>query len=307
MSYSDLQDKVWFDRFLPAKGQALARLARFDRPIGAWLLLIPGLWSIWLAGHQVGADLGRLLWISFLFWLGALVLRGAGCVVNDMWDRDLDARVERTASRPLASGAITMLEAWIFLGVLLGIGLVVVLLLPRLTIALAALSLVFVALYPLAKRVTFWPQVMLGLTFSFGALIGWAAVTSGVSWTAALVYAACIIWTVGYDTIYAHQDREDDKQVGIKSTAILFEHNTPTLLRVCFGLTTLFLALALWRAAVGPLAWLGLAGAVATMIWQVRSFDAQDRGKCLALFKFSAWTGWLLLAGLLSDYIMSRF
>lgn len=207
---------------LPRKAQPYALLMRLDRPIGWWLLLLPGWWAIALAGNGVTSLTGYNWYTLVLFLIGAIVMRGAGCVVNDLWDRDLDAKVERTRMRPLASGAVKPWQACIFLAFLLLIGLFILVQMPALTIWLGLASLVFIGVYPYMKRITWWPQAFLGITFNFGVLMGWAAVTGNISFSAVFMYAGAFFWTLGYDTIYAHQDKQDDQMVGIKSTALLF-------------------------------------------------------------------------------------
>jgi len=308
--HTDIQSNTWFDAFLPVSARPYTRLARLDRPIGAWLLFIPGLWSIWLAGgvNQIDssneASVLSLVWLTFLFFLGAIVMRAAGCVVNDLWDEDLDKQVSRTAGRPLASGALTRRQAFIFLAGLLLIGLVIVLVMKAIVFWLALLSLVFVGLYPLAKRVTHWPQAMLGLTFNFGALMGVAAVLGTVPLWALTLYGGCFLWTIGYDTIYAHQDREDDISVGVKSTALLFGEKTKPIIRALYLGAVIAWGLALWLAGAGAFAWIGLVAAAGTLVWQVRSVNIHAPDKCLMLFKFSAWTGWVWAIGLVIDALV---
>ena len=202
--------------------QPYALLMRLDRPIGWWLLLLPGWWAIVLASGGV-MNMNIKSWaLMAAFLIGAVVMRGAGCVVNDIWDRDLDKMVERTRERPLASGAVSVKQAAAFLSLLLMIGAAILLSMNMLTIMLGLLSLPLIALYPAMKRITYWPQLFLGLTFNFGALMGWAAVTGELSAAPLFLYLGGIFWTIGYDTIYAHQDKEDDALAGIKSTALKF-------------------------------------------------------------------------------------
>ena len=242
--------------------------------------------------------------VNLLFLVGAIVMRAARCVVKDLCDEDLDRQVSRTAGRPLASGALRRRHALIFLACLLLIGLVIVLMMKPVVFWLALLSLVFVGLYPLAKRVTHWPQAMLGLTFNFGALMGVSAVLGVVPVWALVLYAGCFLWTIGYDTIYAHQDREDDISVGVKSTALLFGEKTKPIIRALYVGAVLAWGCALWLAGAGVLAWIGLIAAAATLVWQVRSVDIHAPDTCLMLFKFSAWTGWVWGIGLVLDSII---
>lgn len=207
---------------LPPAARPYALLMRLDRPIGWWLLLLPGWWAISLAAKGINGLTGFDVYLMILFFFGAIAMRGAGCIINDLWDRDLDAMVERTKARPLASGQVKIWQAAALLVFLLFFGLLVLVQTSGLAIWLGFLSMVFVLAYPYMKRITWWPQAFLGITFNFGVLIGWAAVTGGMSFTAVLMYVAAFFWTLGYDTIYAHQDKDDDRMIGIKSTALLF-------------------------------------------------------------------------------------
>ncbi|GGG19659.1 4-hydroxybenzoate octaprenyltransferase [Caldovatus sediminis] len=284
--FTDIRAEGWVAR-LPAAWRPYALLARFDRPIGAWLLFLPGLWAICLAapGRAEGVRL------TLLFALGALVMRGAGCVVNDLWDRELDRRVARTAGRPLASGAVAPAQALAFLAALSAVGLAVLLQLNAVAIALGVLSLVPVVLYPLAKRVTDFPQLVLGLTFGWGAPLGYAAATGGVDGVTAALYAAAIAWILGYDTIYAHQDREDDALVGIRSTALRFGERTRPFLAACYAATVALLALAGWLAGLGWPFFAALALPAALLARQVAALDIHDPARCLRLFKANREVG----------------
>ena len=278
-AHTDIRAAGWVGR-LPRLWRPYALLARLDRPIGAWLLFLPGLWSILLARTAPWPTV-RLL---ALFALGAVLMRSAGCVVNDMWDRDLDRRVTRTAGRPLASGALRMRQAAAFLAALLAASLVILLELSPTAQALGVASLVLVALYPLAKRVTWWPQAMLGLTFGWGAPMGFAAATGRLDGTAALLYAAAIAWILGYDTVYAHQDREDDALIGVRSTARLFGRGTRPFLGGCYAATLALLAAAGWRAGLGGWFYVGLILTAALLARQVARLDIDDPALCLRLF-----------------------
>ncbi len=214
--HTDIAKGDWVDRFLPSKARPYARLMRLDRPIGTWLLLWPCWWSVALAGIEGWREIGFMI----LFAVGAIIMRGAGCVVNDLYDRDIDVKVERTLTRPLASGEISKEGAISLLILLLCAGLAVLLQFNQLPRWIGASSLVLVFTYPLAKRVTWWPQFVLGLTFNWGALLGWTAVRGEIGGPALLLYAAGVFWTLGYDTIYAHQDKKDDVLIGIKSLAL---------------------------------------------------------------------------------------
>ena len=239
--HTDIIATGWVAR-LPRSWAPYALLARLDRPIGAWLLFLPGLWSILLGGYAAGLAVWPAARLVALFAAGAVLTRGAGCVINDMWDRDLDRKVTRTAGRPLASGAIRMRGALVFLAVLAALALAILLQLNAEAIGLGVRSLVLVILYPLAKRVTWWPQLMLGVTFGWGAPMGYAAATGRLDGVAGLLYLAAICWILGYDTIYAHQDREDDALIGVRSTARLFGRHSRAFLAVCYAATVACLA-----------------------------------------------------------------
>jgi 4-hydroxybenzoate polyprenyltransferase len=290
-SYTDIAADGWVAALPPAL-RPYALLARLDRPIGGWLLFLPGLWSILLAQ----APWRETAWLIALFFTGAFLMRGAGCVVNDMWDRDLDRQVTRTAGRPLASGALRMRHATVFLAALLAISLLILLQLHPLAQALGVGSLVLVALYPLAKRVTWWPQLMLGFTFGWGAPMGYAAGCGRIDAVALLLYAGTICWILGYDTIYAHQDREDDALVGIKSTARLFATRARLFLSCCYGAATLLMAAATALSGL-PLAAAGLVFAAAFFFGrQIRALDIDDPALCLKLFKSNREFGLLFAA-----------
>ena len=288
-SWTDIPASGWVAR-LPPKARAFAVLARIDRPIGAWLLFLPGLWSILLAREPPA----RTLWLLALFGLGAIVMRGAGCVVNDMWDRDMDRKVTRTASRPLASGVLRLREATIFLAVLLALGLAILLQLNRLAELLGVASLALVALYPLAKRVTWWPQAVLGITFAWAAPMGYAAATGRLDGAAAALYAAGFCWILGYDTIYAHQDREDDALIGVRSTARLFATATKPFLTVCYTATIVLVAVAGRLAGFGPIFYVALVPAAALLAWQAVTLDIDDPAGCFARFQLNRETGLLI-------------
>lgn len=288
-AFTDIRRSGWIAGLPPAV-QNYALLARLDRPIGIWLLFLPGLWGICLArpGFWHG------VWLAVLFALGAAVMRGAGCVVNDLWDRELDAQVERTAGRPLASGAVKPWAALLFLAALCLIGLGFLLLLDRTAQILGALSLVLVAFYPLAKRLTWWPQLVLGCTFGWGALMGYAAADGHLSWPAAPLYAGAILWILGYDTIYAHQDREDDGIVGIKSTALLFGGKTIWLLLACYAGFLILIAGAMALSHLRIAAYWLLIPPGLALLWQVVRLDINNPARCLALFRLNREAGLLI-------------
>lgn len=268
---------------------------RLDRPIGAWLLLLPCWWSITLG--SIGAPNP---WLMGLFAVGALVMRGAGCTYNDIVDRDIDAKVERTSTRPLASGQISVKAAVIFLIAQLAIGLVILLQLNTYTIALGAASLILVATYPFMKRITYWPQAWLGLTFNWGALMGWAAVYGSVNTTAFLLYAAGFFWTLGYDTIYAHQDKEDDVLAGVKSSALALGRFTKPFVATTYALCIALIAAATlvpYPLSVPAAVALGIAGL--HLAWQVITLDINDHGNCLRRFRSNRDFGLLVILALL--------
>jgi 4-hydroxybenzoate polyprenyltransferase len=277
--YTDMVTGGWVAR-LPPGWRPYALLARIDRPIGAWLLFLPGLWSLVLTTE--GA---RLPWLVLLFGLGAILMRAAGCVVNDMWDRELDRKISRTALRPLAAGTLRLRQALWFLAALLCAALLILLQLNRMAQLLGVASLLLVALYPLAKRVTWWPQLMLGLTFGWGAPMGFAAGAGRLGWVAAALYGAAICWILGYDTIYAHQDRQDDALIGVRSTARLFARHTDAFLAVCYAATLALLALAGHAAGLSAAFYLVLLAAAGMLGWQIVRLDIDDPALCLKLFK----------------------
>jgi 4-hydroxybenzoate polyprenyltransferase len=292
--HTDIVTTGWVRR-LPSAWVPYVLLARLDRPIGGWLLFLPGLWSILLAG-QPAAPTARLL---ALFLAGAFLMRGAGCVVNDLWDRDMDRRVTRTAGRPLAAGTIRPLQALVFLAVLLAAALAILLQLSPEAERLGVRSLILVTLYPLAKRVTWWPQLMLGITFGWGAPMGYAAAAGRLDLTAGALYAAAIVWTLGYDTIYAHQDREDDALIGVRSTARLFGRHSRAFVAVCYVATVALLALSGFLAGLSV--WFGVALLLpgALLANQVLRLDIDDPRLCLRLFHSNREVGFAVGLALL--------
>jgi 4-hydroxybenzoate polyprenyltransferase len=294
----------WVDRHLPRHVRPYARLARLDRPIGWWLLLLPCWWSLSLATRSAGGGIPDS-WYALLFLVGAVVMRGAGCTLNDIVDRDFDAAVERTRSRPIPSGQVSVLSAAVFLVGLCLIGLVVLLQFNRYTVVLGAASLLVVAVYPFMKRVTDWPQLFLGLAFNWGALVGWTAVTAGLAWPPVLLYAGGVAWTLAYDTIYAHQDREDDALIGVRSTALRFGDRSVQWIAGFFALALILIDASLWLAGAGLPAHIGVAGAALHAAWQVSRLDIADPQRCLLLFRSNREFGLILLAGLLLDSLLS--
>ncbi len=296
----------WADRVLPLWVRPYARLARLERPIGWWLLLWPCWWSSALATDAAGWRYPNL-WHLLLFLVGAIAMRGAGCTYNDIVDRDLDAQVARTRSRPIPSGQVTTRQAAAFLLLQALVGLAVLLQFNWFTVMLGVLSLATVAIYPFMKRITWWPQVALGVSFSWGALMGWPAIFGRLDWAPVLLYVGGIAWTIGYDTIYAHQDKEDDALIGVRSTARLFGTRTKPLLTLFYGLATLLFAAAWFAAGVGVVAYLGLLIAAGHLAWQVRTIDIDDPDNCLMLFRSNRNYGWIVFAGLVVDGFVRSF
>ena len=293
----------WVDTRAPPWSRPYLRLSRLDRPIGSWLLLMPCWWSAALAA-DVAHTVRQLPLIVVLFFVGAFVMRGAGCTWNDITDRDLDALVERTRSRPIPAGQVSVLQAAVFLVVQALIGLIVLLQFNRFAVATGIASLFIVAVYPFMKRITWWPQTVLGLAFSWGALMGFAVTFGRIDATAVLLYAGSISWVIGYDTIYAHQDTEDDAMIGVKSTALLFAARTPQALAVFYALAVVLIGAALVLAGSGLMAWIGLGVFAAHLIWQIRRLDISDPALCLRIFKSNRDAGLLLFAGLLADAVL---
>jgi 4-hydroxybenzoate polyprenyltransferase len=296
---TDIRSDDWVDRCTPAAWRPYLRLARLDRPIGTWLLLFPGWWGVALAARG-WPD----WWLMALFGIGAVAMRGAGCTLNDIADRDFDARVARTRTRPIASGAISVKQAIAFMALELAIGAAVLLSFNRTAILLGLLVLVLIATYPFMKRITYWPQFFLGLNFNWGALLGWAAVRGDLQWPAALLYAGGICWTLGYDTIYAHQDKDDDALVGIKSSALALGSRTRPFLFVFYlGAVALWAASGILAANAWPF-WLGLALATAQLLWQASAVDTEDSADCLAKFRSNRIVGWALLLGIVAAHVV---
>jgi 4-hydroxybenzoate polyprenyltransferase len=295
---SDIRSGDVTDRYAPPGLRPYIRLARLDRPIGTWLLLFPGWWAIAMAAPAGRWPDWRLM---ALFAVGAMVMRGAGCTLNDIIDRDFDARVARTRTRPIPSGAVSVKQALAFLLAQLAIGAAILLTMNRLAIGLGVLVLVPIGTYPLMKRITWWPQFFLGLNFNWGALLGWAAATGSLAAPAYLLYAGGLAWTLGYDTIYAHQDKEDDALIGVKSSALALGARTRPFLFLFYAAA---LALWAWSGMAAHLGWpyfLGLALAGAQLLWQASRVDTADPADCLAKFKSNRWAAWLILLGIVAS------
>ncbi len=293
----------WVDTHAPSWSRPYLRLSRFDRPIGSWLLLMPCWWSAALAAG-IARDVSQLLLVIVLFFIGAFVMRGAGCTWNDITDRNLDAQVERTRSRPIPAGQVSVPQAMAFLVAQALIGLVVLLQFNRFAVMTGIASLVIVAVYPFMKRITWWPQIVLGLAFSWGALMGFAVTLGQIDAAALLLYAGSIAWVIGYDTIYAHQDAEDDALIGMKSTARLFGARTHRALAIFYGLAVVLIGAALALAGARWPAWIGLAAFATHLVWQIRRLEISDPALCLRIFKSNRDAALLLFAGLLVDAVL---
>ena len=291
----------WVDGLAPPFARPYLRLARLDRPIGSWLLLMPCWWSVGLAGMRV--EQFPSLWHVVLFFIGAFAMRGAGCTWNDLVDRNLDRLVERTRSRPIPSGQVTVAEATAFMVAQALIGFLVLIQFNRFTVFTGLASLLVVAIYPFMKRITYWPQIVLGLAFSYGALMGWPAAFGQLDWPAIVLYAGSISWVIGYDTIYAHQDREDDLLIGIKSTALLFGENTRPMLAGFYCGAVVLIGIAGLTAGGGLIFVLGLIAFAAHLAWQVVRLDINDSAHCLKLFKSNRDAGLILFGAMLLEAV----
>jgi 4-hydroxybenzoate polyprenyltransferase len=304
----------WVDTLAPHWLRPYLRLSRLDRPIGSWLLLLPCWWSAALAAVAAHARASGpaqsvwtiVLWHSALFFVGAFAMRGAGCTWNDIVDRDLDRSVERTRSRPIPSGQVSVMQAALFLVLQSLVGLAVLLSFNAFTVALGVASLAIVLVYPFMKRITYWPQIVLGLAFSWGALMGWAGAFGRLDMPALLLYAGSISWVIGYDTIYAHQDRDDDALIGIKSTALLFGSHTKPMLALFYGAAVILIGAAGFGAGAGVVFALCLVAFGGHLVWQVVRLDIADPDNCLAVFKSDRDAGLILFAGLLLDAALPR-
>jgi 4-hydroxybenzoate polyprenyltransferase len=289
----------WVDSLAPPFTRPYLRLSRLDRPIGSWLLLMPCWWSVGLASmHQ---DRFPNVWHIVLFFIGAFAMRGAGCTWNDLVDHDLDEKVERTRSRPIPSKQVTIAQATVFMLAQALVGLLVLIQFNRFTVIIGLASLLVVVIYPFMKRITYWPQIFLGLAFSWGALMGWPATFGRLDWPVLVLYAGSICWVIGYDTIYAHQDREDDLLIGIKSTALLFGERTPAMLASFYSATVVLISVAGLAAGGGLIFTLGLIAFAAHLAWQVTRLDIDDPAHCLVLFKSNRDAGLILFGAMLLD------
>lgn len=296
---SDIAVENWVDKFMPRFARPYCRLARLDRPIGTWLLLLPCWWSLALASN----GWPDVTYVA-LFGLGALLMRGAGCTINDLADRDFDGKVARTADRPLVNGDINLLQAFVFLGLQLGLGLWVLLQFNTYTIWLGIASLGIVVLYPFMKRFTYWPQAGLGLAFNWGALVGWTTVTGQLGLAPVVLYAAGFFWTLGYDTIYAHQDKADDVLVGVKSTALKFGPQTKTWISGFYGISLVLIGIAGHLVDLSPPFYMALVACGAHFFWQVRTLEIDDPKNCLRRFKSNRDFGLILCAGIIAGHLL---
>lgn len=303
---TDMPVRSWVDR-LPGTLQPYARLMRLDRPIGTWLLLFPCWWSLVLAHDSLAwswDSAGRLVLLLALFGLGAVIMRGAGCTYNDITDRHFDAQVQRTRTRPIPSGQVSVRQAALFMAIQLLAALAILLSFNMFAIWVGIASLTLVFTYPLMKRITYWPQFVLGLAFNWGALLGWAAVRGTLEWPAFIMYAAGIFWTLGYDTIYAHQDKEDDVLVGIKSTALKLGAQTRPFLFGFYAATIVLMTGMVWLDGAGWIAYAALALGGLQLAWQAWRVDLDDAADCLRKFKSNRLFGWIVLIGLLADLVL---
>jgi 4-hydroxybenzoate polyprenyltransferase len=314
----DAAPDQWLRRRLPAWALPFAELARFDRPIGAWLLLFPCWWGLGLgvstlltAGTATSATYGQkwpvATWAIYaaLFWAGAFIMRGAGCTYNDIIDRDFDAQVARTAGRPLPSGRVSVGAAWVFAIGLSLLGFVILIQFNWLTIVTGIASLALVALYPFAKRFTGWPQVVLGLVFKWGALVGYTAATGRLDGIAIALYLGCVLWTVGYDTIYAHQDARDDPRAGVRSTALTLGGSSHVGIGLLYAGAWLIWAIVLWVAGTGWPLMVAMVAVAGHFAWQVVTLDTTNPANCLTRFKANRSVGFLLTAGFLGHVALA--
>ncbi len=301
---ADATPSNWVDRWAPSSWQPYLRLARLDRPIGTWLLLIPCWWSMALAQVNSGDHLPNL-WYLVLFAIGAIAMRASGCAYNDYIDADIDGRVERTRNRPLPSGQVSPGAALVFVVAMALIGLAVLVAFNNFTIWLAIASLLIVAIYHFAKRVTSYPQLVLGLVFNWGALVGWAAIQGSIGLPALALYAGCVFWTVGYDSFYAHQDKEDDALLGLGSTALQLGEDTVTFVGVMYALAGILWLVAGALAGAHLVYFLAVVLVFLQMSWQVSTLDIHNPANCLWRFKSNRDVGLAVFAGLVADMALS--
>ncbi|UTW56954.1 4-hydroxybenzoate octaprenyltransferase [Kordiimonas sp. SCSIO 12610] len=302
---ADAVEGSWVYRNAPTFLRPYLKLARMDRPVGTWLLLWPCWWSLALSGNGViKNDPITFLYYLSIFALGALAMRGAGCTYNDIIDKDFDAQVERTKSRPIPAGEVSIKQAWVFLGFQCLIGLAVLLQLGVFAIFVGLGSLLLVAAYPFMKRITYWPQAWLGLTFNWGALVGWATIEGSLSASPLVLYVGCVFWTLGYDTIYAHQDKEDDALVGVKSTALALGSNTKPWLLVFYSIFTISIFLSGSLANMGLIYYISALIAGLHLVWQASRVDINSPDDCLKIFRSNIGFGWIIFIGIIADQVI---
>lgn len=297
---NDMPANGWIDKYIHRHFQPYLKLLRLDRPIGTWLLLLPCWWSTLMAASvSPTVSWQQLVVLLLLFAVGAIIMRGAGCIMNDLADRNFDGKVERTVTRPLPSGQVKVWQALVFLGLIMLLGLAVLLQLQTAAIWVGIGSIPIIIAYPFMKRITYWPQAWLGLAFNWGALVGWAAVTGHLASAALAMYAAGFFWTLGYDTIYAHQDKEDDIKIGVKSLALRLGATTPQWVAGFYTLTALLLGLAGYLAEL-PWFYLGFLGiACLHLVWQISTLKIDDAANCLHRFRSNRDFGLLVAAAIL--------
>lgn len=301
---SDIQNPGWIN-ILPPLWQHFAILARLDRPIGWWLLLIPGWQAILLAGIDQNISPYTIAHMMLLFLIGAIAMRGAGCVINDLWDRDLDRSVARTRNRPLASGAVSVQQAVLFLCFLGVIGLLILIQLPMTAIITGLASLPLIIIYPLAKRFTGLPQIVLALTFAWGALLGWASFGVWPNSSALILYLATALWIFGYDTIYAIQDLKDDAEIGIKSAALTLGSRLPQAVTIVY-IETVFLLLVLkFTLPLGLIYLIGLGFFSMHLAYQIRRIDLTNPKTAGQIFKSNRNAGLILVAAIIGEYLIA--
>ena len=303
---ADAAPANWVDRWAPPSWQPYLRLGRFDRPIGTWLLLFPCWWSQTLAQVASGQPFPNFTYLV-LFAIGAVAMRASGCAYNDYIDRDIDAKVERTANRPIPAGDVTPDAALIFVVATAFVGLLVLINFNTFTIWLGISSLLIVAAYPFAKRVTPYPQLVLGLAFNWGALVGWTAIKGSLDWPAIALYFGCVLWTVGYDTIYAHQDKEDDALLGLGSTAMQFGEDTVSFVGAMYGLAGIMWLVAGALAGAHLVYFLSVTLVFLQMCWQVATLDIGNPANCLWRFRSNRDVGIAVFLGLVADMALSWF
>jgi 4-hydroxybenzoate polyprenyltransferase len=297
---ADAQRGNWVDAYLPDALKPYARLARLDRPIGFWLLFWPCGYSLAMAAMKTPA-VGFDWWALVLCLVGAIVMRGAGCTFNDIVDRDIDDKVERTRSRPIPAGQVSVRNAAIFMGLQALIGLVILLQFNWFTVVIGAASLALVAIYPFMKRITWWPQLFLGLAFSWGALVGWSSQTGAISLAPLMLYLGCILWVIGYDTIYALQDVEDDALVGVKSTARLFGERAREVVAAFYVFAIACWVMAAAVAGAGWIFYVALIAPIAILVWQISTLDSKSPANALVRFKANHWVGLALTLAFLAE------